>query len=988
MPDQLIETTSSNASDEFKVGSHKIKVINGSDLKKSNDEGANKTDASGQQIKGDEDTTTEKSLTSENEDDEDDDNDDDDNDDDEPPKLKYIRLTQLPAHFFTRDSISTCSFHESVFLFATHSGILHITKPDLSPIRTFKAHRASVLSIYTDGTFFATGSMDGTIVIGSIEDEKDITAFDFKRPIHAVVLDKRYHKTRSFISGGMSGKVIYSSKNWLGQRSDVVLDQDNGPIVAIQSIDDLLFWMNDKGITIYHIATKQVISTIPKPDDSPRGDLYWPRFHFPEVDRILIAWGNYIWSLRASIRNTEDSSDGSASTRSKILPSSATMSFRAVQEKKIEIEHVFKFESLISGISSFKDDLWMILTFNPPEKDEKTNKLHYNCPDLKLINSITGAIEHEEEIGLKDVDGLGLNDYLLGSHIGDNTASYFIMSAKDGVIAKETQMSDRLNWYLDNRKYLEAWNISQHLVLPIKRINIGILYVDSLMKYDDWYKAAQCLSTLLFIDQEELPDSDTKSTVFTGISLTLQNEEYDQYIQEIVSQWTIWSGIFIKSDHIEELTKVIPTSTKLNLSQDIYTRILEYWIGKASESDTFFTLIKTWDTELFNVKHIQSILETLLEDDESTDNLRSSLAALYVKSYEPIKAAKHLIHLKDPNIIKFLSVHHILINFINDFPHIIAIRFENKELEQLPIDELRKKLEDFIDILVENRHEIHPSDIIKLMSDNHLSFINFFYLESLASIDEFLISQYGNERMSLYASYDRLLLLPFLTKHNNYDIDKAIELCEANDFTEELVYLLGKIGENKKALMLIINELSDPEKAIKFAKHQNDKEAWSILLDYSMAKPNFIKALIECADDQSNSFYDPIDILERMPSHVSVDGLKNSVTKISANNDINLILNQLTLKIVYKQSEKISSHYKQGKLKGIEVEAENNKLSRLIEEYETILMYRKPSSDETHLVGESELLNGKKLHLCNTSFSGLSNKIDHWAILDDILKEL
>lgn len=912
-----------------------------------------------------------------------DDDDDYDDDDDEPPKLKYSRLSQLPANFFTRDPVSTCTFHETVFIFATHSGIIHITTPDFTTIRTFKAHRASVLSIYTDGVFFASGSMDGTVVIGAIKDENDIVAFDFKRPIHAVILEKNYAKTRSFISGGMSGKVTYSSKNWLGQRSDIILDQDHGPIVSIQKVDDLIFWMNDRGITIYHIATRQVISVIKKPEDSPRSDLYWPRVHFPEVDRILIAWGNYIWSLRASIRTLDDPNEKlTISTKSKILPSTATMSFRAVQEKKIEVEHIFKLDCLVSGISSFKDDLWMILTYNPPEKNEETGKIEFNCPDLKLINSINGTIEHEEEIGLKSIDGLGLNDYLLGLHFGDKNIRYFIMSARDGVIAQETQLNDRLQWYLDKKMYLKAWEISQHLVLPVKRISYGILYVDSLMATEEWQTAAVFLSTLLHLNLED-HDSDSKSTILTSQSAGLNNEE--ELINEVISQWSIWADIFIKSKHIDELSDIIPTSPKLNLPQNIYTRILEYWITKVNESPKFYELLEIWETDLYNVKSIQSTLETLLENEDGNIKLRRSLADLYVKSYEPIKLVPHLIHLRDPSIISFLNSHHILTNFIDDIPRILKLMFKENELELLPINELKDKLSDIIDILVENRHEILPEKIVELMADNHLDFISFFYLERLAVIDEFLTSNFGNERIRLFAQYDRSLLLPFLTKYSNYDIGKAIQLCEEVDFTEELVYLLGKVGENKKALTLIITELDDPEKAIKFSKHQNDKEAWSILLEYSMTKPKFIKALIECADDQSNSFYDPIDILERMPPNIMIDGLKKSVTKISVNNDLNLILNQLILKIVYKQSEDISSVYKMDKLKGREIEIEKTEIDRLVKKYETILMYSEPNSKGTQYLGETDLLQENRLNLHNNSYTTLGNKLEHLSILNEIL---
>lgn len=907
-----------------------------------------------------------------------------DDEDDLPPILKYTRLNQLPSNFFSKDAISTCTFGESYFIFATHSGFIHITKPDFTTVRTFKAHRASVLSLYTDGLYFASGSMDGTIVIGSIRDEKEIVAFDFKRPIHAVILDKNYQKTRSFVSGGMSGKVTYSSRNWLGQRSDVVLEENNGPIVAIQAIDDLILWMNDKGITFYHISTRQEISVIGKPLDSPRGDLYWPRVHFPESDRILIAWGNYLWSLRITIRSgPEDASSSSRSSR--ILPSTSTISFRSVQTKKVEVEHVFKLDCLVSGIASYKDDMCMILTYNAPDRNKDTDRMDFNNPDLRLISSVTGITEHEEEIGLRDIENLGLNDYMLGFHHGTSNLQYFIVSAKDAVVAESIKLGDLLSWYLERQNYYEAWSISRHLVSPIKRLNYGSLHVDHLVKEDRWLEAASFLSELLFLNVDELPDSDTKSTVLTSNSTVLvtNEERNDLYVKEIVSTWVTWATIFIRANHIDLLTNIIPTSAKLSLPLSIYNSILKYWMKE--DQKKFYHLIETWDTELYPIKEIQSEVEEMLESQNENQRLRRILTELYVKSYEPSKAVPHLIALQDPNIVHFLSVHHILANFVEDLPKLIGLKFEANEMATLPIEQLYLKVDTIVETLVNNIHELPPSQIIKLMAEAHMHFMNYFYLESLSTKDDLITQPFGDEQIRLYSQFNRDRLLPFLTKNNNYDIDKAVELCESNEFTEELVYLLGKIGENKKALMLIINKLDDPEKAIKFAKHQNDKEAWNILLEYSMSKPLFIQALIECADDQSNLFYDPVSILERMPANVKIEGLKNSVTKISSSNDVNLVLNQLILKIIYKQSEELSKIFKVSKLKGYEFEAK--RFQSLLEKFEPVVLLGN-SIEGMDLVPEQELFSEKSVsQKAYTSYSNLKDKIEHLSLLNGVTEK-
>lgn len=899
--------------------------------------------------------------------------------DDEPPKLKYSRLTSLPPSFFNKDPISCTNFHENYFIFATHSGMVHITDTDLKPIRTFKAHRASILSIFNDGQFFATGSMDGTIVIGSILDEKDIIAYDFKRPIHAVILDRNFNKTRSFVSGGMSGKVIYSSKNWLGQRSDLVLDENNGPIVSITTVDDIILWINDKGISIYHVVSRQVIKVIDKPEISPRSDLYWPRVHFPETDRILIGWANHIWLLRIAIRTQADKvSDNGSSNMSRILPSAASISFRAIQEKKVEIEHVFKLDSLIAGISSYKDDYWMVLAFDEPNEtitDEslssevelnKTLNEHY--PDLKLINSLTGEVDFEEEIGLRNVQGLGLNDYNLSIHIGDDVTRYFIVSAKDAVIAQEVQLSDQLDWFMEHEKYSEAYDISEHILTPNQRLNIGIQYVDSLIAANQWDRASEFLKKILCLNYDKLPDSDTKSTVITAATSDTKSSKYDdEYVNYIVQQWESWSMIFLKSGHQQLLSDILPHTAALSISVEIYDEILRYWLVK--DVNKFVDLISQWDMDVYTVKTIEDLMETYLAENKAISNLTRTLIDLYVKTGEPQKAVVHLISLRDYDIIKFLSTHHLLLAYINQLPQIILLRFKQGDFGRLPITELVPHLTDVVDILVERRHEIAPATIIDLMSRNQLNLVNYLYLEKLEQIDDFLISNFGNERIKLYTEYNRTKLLPYLMKHSNYNIDYAIETCENNEFYEELVFLLGKIGENKKALMLIIDKLDDPEIAINFAKHQNDKEAWTILLDYSMNKPKFIQALIEGADDQSNPFYDPISIIRRIPNDVKLPGLKKSVTSILENNEINLLLNQLVLKIISKRAERISTKYKEGLLKGIEVNIKNE-FKEFLDKIGTILVYNDPVTDTYKF----KLEEGERSILV---FDGLQRKVDH-----------
>lgn len=47
----------------------------------------------------------------------------------------------------------------------------------------------------------------------------------------------------------------------------------------------------------------------------------------------------------------------------------------------------------------------------------------------------------------------------------------------------------------------------------------------------------------------------------------------------------------------------------------------------------------------------------------------------------------------------------------------------------------------------------------------------------------------------------------------------------------------GRMGNCRRALQMIMEELEDVDKAIEFAKEQDDAELWEDLISYSIDKP-------------------------------------------------------------------------------------------------------------------------------------------------------
>lgn len=67
-------------------------------------------------------------------------------------------------------------------------------------------------------------------------------------------------------------------------------------------------------------------------------------------------------------------------------------------------------------------------------------------------------------------------------------------------------------------------------------------------------------------------------------------------------------------------------------------------------------------------------------------------------------------------------------------------------------------------------------------------------------------------QVGLYAEYDYSQLMGYLRASNYYSLEKAYEVCKERDFVPEMVFLLGRMGNSKQALMLIIERLGDVQR--------------------------------------------------------------------------------------------------------------------------------------------------------------------------------
>lgn len=176
--------------------------------------------------------------------------------------------------------------------------------------------------------------------------------------------------------------------------------------------------------------------------------------------------------------------------------------------------------------------------------------------------------------------------------------------------------------------------------------------------------------------------------------------------------------------------------------------------------------------------------------------------------------------------------------------------------------------------------------------------------------------QYHGLQVQLYAQYAPQDLLSFLKSSSYYPLQRALEECQSRNFVRETVFLLGRIGNTKEALALIIRELKDVSWAIKFCMEHDDLDLWEDLIAQSLDKPDFIKVLLE----NIGTHVDPIILIKRIQPGLKIPALRNSLVKIMQDYNLQIALREGCQNILIKDCYQLMSKLVKTQSKGIKVD--------------------------------------------------------------------
>ncbi|XXG60295.1 hypothetical protein AAC387_Pa04g2238 [Persea americana] len=757
------------------------------------------------------------------------------------PRLKYQRMGGSIPSLLSNDAASCISIAERMIALGTHDGTVHILDFQGNQVKEYFAHTATVndLSFDVEGEYVASCSDDGFVVISSLFTDERMK-FEYHRPMKAIALDPEYSRksSRRFVAGGLAGHLFLNSKKWLGYR-DQVLHSGEGPIHAVKWRTSLIAWANDAGVKVYDMANDQRITFIERPRGSPRPELLLPHLVWQDDTLLVIGWGTSV-KIAAIRANATGGANGRVNGAQRTINISSA--------KHVDIVASFQSSYFISGIAPYGDSL-VILAYIPEEENgEKefsstipSRQGTAQRPEVRIVTWKNDELT-TDALPVHGFEHYTAKDYSLAhapftgsSYAGGQWAAgdeplYYIVSPKDVVIAKPRDAEDHITWLLQHgwhEKALAAVEAGQGRTELLDEV--GSRYLDHLILERKYAEAASLCPKLL---------------------------------RGSASAWERWVFHFAHLRQLPVLVPYIPTENP-RLRDTAYEVALVALATNPAFHNELLSTVKSWPQVIYSALPVISAIEPQLSTSSMTDGLKEALAELYVINTQYEKALALYTDLMKPEIFEFIE------------KHSLHDAIQDKVVQLMILDCKRA-----VSLLIHHRDLIAPSEVVSQLLGaskkcDHKCFLHL-YLHSLFEVSPNAGKEFHDLQVELYADFEPRMLLPFLRSSQHYKLDKAYDICVKRKLLREQVFILGRMGNTKQALAVIINKLEDIAEAIEFVTTQHDEELWEELIKQCLRKPEMVGVLLE----HTVGNLDPLYIVNMVPNGLRIPRLRDRLVKI------------------------------------------------------------------------------------------------------------
>ncbi|CAH0719696.1 unnamed protein product, partial [Brenthis ino] len=529
---------------------------------------------------------------------------------------------------------------------------------------------------------------------------------------------------------------------------------------------------------------------------------------------------------------------------------------RDVTEYLVDPVHTFQTDYFISGLGPLDDQL--VILGVPKERDAETHKAQRPVISVADYKDCEFCEVSTDSLNIRGYEEYNCNDYYLDMIIEENR--FFIVSPKDIVVASPYDIDDRVDWLAKHGRFEKAISVLEEVGGKTSKhsvVEVGVQYLDHLLSEHLFEEAAILCARICKNDK------------------------------------VLWENQILKFLAVKQLRAIsayVPRNPDQVLNPHIYEQIFCEYLEVDAQG--FLKLVQEWNPALYKTSVIvNKVLEHLFTTEVDKNIYLEALALLYCYQKKYDKALTTYLALQHNDVFTLITKYNMY-SMIHD-----------KILDLMTLN-----CDKAISVLLNDKTKV-PIEVVEKQLKNHDEFL-YKYLDAYSKVEQ--TGQYHGELIRLYARFNRNKLLPFLKCSDNYPIQKALDVCTNNEFYPEMVFLLGRMGNTREALQIIIEKLNDINQAINFCQEHNDKELWTDLIKQTVDKPECVTLLLK----RIGNYVDPRMLIQNIQSGCEIKDLKESLAKMMCDYHLQMSVQEackvITLRNYFDLHEKLIINQQRG----------------------------------------------------------------------------
>ncbi|KAJ2375006.1 Vacuolar protein sorting-associated protein 41 [Coemansia sp. RSA 2607] len=802
--------------------------------------------------------------------------------DDEEPALRYRRLGGSLSTLLTRDSASSVTATSRFLVVGTHWGNVVVLDYSGTEVQRWRAHSAAVSCVSVDraGEYVASSGDDGRVVVRCVaSDAEDTVIAQYSRAVRCVALDPLYSRgSRRFMCGATDGHVVLHDANarrWFGAAGggsgeDTIVFSSSGPVQALAWADDLVAWAGEEGVHVYDVARGQRVALVARAAARVQADAFACRLQWTPAGALAVAWGDSVQEVHVRRRNG------------------------AVYA---EISVALRTDFVACGVAPLDDSLLLLAYGDAETAAGRADAGRSGAPPVELRVVSRAQMEElsSDVLALAAHEVLQPNDYALAPCAD----GWLVASPKQLVLVSLRGLRDHVDWLAERSRWATA-------LQAIDEARKGGRFASSAAEVSD--ERRQQIGERL---ARELLHSGCAAEAARVCSHVLPRATTSAAAAEA---WDAWVYEFAAARALAELAGELPTGAP-RLSAAAYEMALAHVL--VHDTRELRRLVARWPGELYGAQSVALAIDDRLAcglPPDDVERLKRTAAELYDRVNQPARALRYLLEVFAPGVVERVRREHLL-DAVRDKAELL-LRYDDHMLAADDAPLALRAAQPAVSLLADSADAIPPSSVVRQLVKTpvHLHV----YLHALRTHDAPAAQPFADLQVELYAEYDAHMLLPFLRASQAYSLDRALRVCEEHALVPGMVHVLGRMGDGRRALMLIIERLHDVRLAIDFAREQGDRALWDDLLMYARDKPQFILGLLE------HGGVPPVSVLRAVPRELRVPGIRAAVVRVLADRRLLVELSTDCRRIVLADCDALAARVRRARHHAVPVRSDEH----------------------------------------------------------------